>query len=157
VTFEDLSWIKQQWPGRIVVKGVQSLSDANKLATLGVDGIVLSNHGGRQLDRAPIPFHLLPDVVREVGRDLEVHLDTGIMNGADIVAAIALGARFTLIGRAYLYGLMAGGRDGVDRAIEILTIQISRTMRLLGVTSLKELTPAHVTQLRRLVPVPPPT
>ena len=82
---------------------------------------MLSNHGGRQLDRAPVPFHLLPDVVREVGRDTEIHLDTGIMNGADIVAAIALGARFTLVGRAYLYGLMAGGRAGVDRAIEILS------------------------------------
>ena len=85
---------------------------------------MLSNHGGRQLDRAPIPFHLLPEVVREVGDDLEVHLDTGIMSGADIVAAIALGARFTLVGRAYLYGLMAGGEAGVDRAIEILSEQV---------------------------------
>ncbi|MBC7403589.1 MAG: alpha-hydroxy-acid oxidizing protein, partial [Microbacteriaceae bacterium] len=117
-----------------------------------VDGIILSNHGGRQLDRAPIPFHLLPDVAREVGTDLEVHLDTGIMSGADIVAAIALGADFTLVGRAYLYGLMAGGREGVDRMIEILSEQITRTMRLLGVTSLAELTPAHVTQLERLAP-----
>lgn len=155
VTFEDLAWIKQQWPGKVVVKGVQSLEDAKKLATLGVDGIVLSNHGGRQLDRAPVPFHLLPDVVREVGRDLEVHLDTGIMSGADIVASIALGATFTLIGRAYLYGLMAGGREGVDRTIEILSGQITRTMRLLGVKSLEELTPAHVTQLQRLGPIGP--
>lgn len=155
VTFEDLIWIKQQWPGKVVVKGVQSLDDAKKLATLGVDGIVLSNHGGRQLDRAPIPFHLLPTVVREVGRDLEVHLDTGIMSGADIVASIALGATFTLIGRAYLYGLMAGGREGVDRTIEILSGQITRTMRLLGVKSLEELSPAHVTQLQRLVPYRP--
>jgi L-lactate dehydrogenase (cytochrome) len=152
VTFDDLAWIRAQWPGKVVVKGVQSLDDAKRLATLGVDGIVLSNHGGRQLDRAPIPFHLLPDVVREVGADLEVHLDTGIMSGADIVASIALGATFTLIGRAYLYGLMAGGREGVDRAIEILTGQITRTMRLLGVKSLEELTPAHVTQLQRLGP-----
>jgi len=119
---------------------------------MGIDGIILSNHGGRQLDRAPIPFHLLPDVTREVGTDLEVHLDTGIMSGADIVAAIALGADFTLGGRAYLYGLMAGGREGVDRMIEILSEQITRTMRLLGVTSLAELTPAHVTQLERLAP-----
>ncbi|MBC7762024.1 MAG: alpha-hydroxy-acid oxidizing protein, partial [Candidatus Saccharibacteria bacterium] len=89
---------------------------------------------------------------REVGTDLEVHLDTGIMSGADIVAAIALGADFTLVGRAYLYGLMAGGREGVDRMIEILGEQITRTMRLLGVTSLAELTPAHVTQLERLAP-----
>jgi len=156
VTFEDLAWIKAQWPGKIVVKGVQTVTDATRLAELGVDGIILSNHGGRQLDRAPIPFHLLPKVVREVGSDLEVHLDTGIMSGADIVAAVALGARFTLVGRAYLYGLMAGGEAGVDRAIEILSDQITRTMRLLGVNSLEELEPGHVTQLARLSPIARP-
>jgi L-lactate dehydrogenase (cytochrome) len=154
VTFDDLAWIKEQWPGKLVVKGVQNVDDAKQLASMGVDGITLSNHGGRQLDRAPIPFHLLPEVVREVGMDTEVHLDTGIMSGADIVASIALGAKFTLIGRAYLYGLMAGGREGVDRTIEILADQIARTMRLLGVSTLKELTPKHVTQLERLVPRP---
>jgi L-lactate dehydrogenase (cytochrome) len=153
VTFEDLHWIKSQWPGKLVVKGVQSLADATRLATMGVDALTLSNHGGRQLDRAPVPFHLLPDVVREVGRDVEIHLDTGIMNGADIVAALALGAKFTLIGRAYLYGLMAGGREGVDRTIEILSKEIARTMRLLGVSRLEELEPSHVTQLQRLVPI----
>ncbi|HZK59288.1 MAG TPA: alpha-hydroxy acid oxidase, partial [Cryobacterium sp.] len=156
VTFEDLAWIKDQWPGKIVVKGVQNLADAKKLADLGVDGITLSNHGGRQLDRAPIPFHLLPQVVREVGSEMEIHLDTGIMSGADVVASVALGARFTLIGRAYLYGLMAGGEDGVNRAIQILSEQVSRTMRLLGVNSLEELEPRHVTQLARLVPLAQP-
>ena len=152
VTYDDLKWIKDQWPGKLVVKGVQTVDDAKKLAALGVDGITLSNHGGRQLDRAPIPFHLLPEVVREVGKDTEIHLDTGIMSGADIIASVALGARFTMIGRAYLYGLMAGGREGVDRTIEILSSQIERTMRLLGVTSLEELEPRHVTQLQRLIP-----
>lgn len=152
VTYEDLAWIKDQWPGKVVVKGVQSVDDACRLAEAGVDAVLLSNHGGRQLDRAPIPFHLLPDVVKAVGGDLEVHLDTGIMSGQDIVAALAHGAHFTLIGRAYLYGLMAGGRDGVDRTIEILAGQIQRTMRLLGVTSLDELTPEHVIQLQRLEP-----
>jgi len=156
VDFDDLAWIKEQWPGKVVVKGVQNLEDARKLTDMGVDGILLSNHGGRQLDRAPIPFHLLPDVVREVGNDTEVLLDTGIMNGADIVASVALGARFTLIGRAYLYGLMAGGRQGVDRAIAILRAEIERTMRLLGVATLEELEPKHVTQLARLVPVSRP-
>jgi L-lactate dehydrogenase (cytochrome) len=155
VDFEDLAWIKAQWPGKVVVKGVQNLEDAKRLVDIGVDGITLSNHGGRQLDRAPIPFRLLPDVAREVGHHTEVHLDTGIMSGADIVASIALGARFTMIGRAYLYGLMAGGEAGVDRTIQILSDQISRTMRLLGVTKLEELTPAHVTQLTRLQPVAP--
>ncbi len=155
VTFDDLEWIRDQWPGRFVVKGVQSVADAAKLAELGVDGIILSNHGGRQLDRAPIPFHLLPDVVDELAgaeRKPELWVDTGIMSGADIVAAIALGARFTLVGRAYLYGLMSGGRDGVDRAIDILRTEIERTMRLLGVNALEELNPGHVTQLERLVP-----
>jgi L-lactate dehydrogenase (cytochrome) len=152
VTYDDLAWIKAQWPGKLVVKGVQTVDDAKKLAALGVDGITLSNHGGRQLDRAPIPFHLLPEVVREVGMDTEVHLDTGIMSGADIVASIALGAKFTMIGRAYLYGLMAGGREGVDKTIGILGEQVERTMRLLGVTELAELEPKHVTQLERLIP-----
>ncbi|MBO3731914.1 alpha-hydroxy acid oxidase [Glycomyces niveus] len=152
VDYEDLAWIKQQWPGKVVVKGVQTVADAKRLADMGVDGITLSNHGGRQLDRAPIPFHLLPEVVREVGKDTEVHVDTGIMSGADIVACIALGARFTMIGRAYLYGLMAGGREGVDRAIAILKEELERTMKLLGVASLEELEPGHVTQLQRLIP-----
>ena len=89
VTYQDLEWIRSQWPGKISVKGVQNVDDARRLADAGVDAIVLSNHGGRQLDRAPIPFHLLPQVVKEVGGDLEVHLDTGIMSGQDIVAAIA--------------------------------------------------------------------
>jgi len=152
VTYEDLAWIKEQWPGKLVVKGVQTVDDAKRLAALGVDGITLSNHGGRQLDRAPIPFHLLPEVVREVGKDTEVHVDTGIMSGADIVASIALGAKFTMVGRAYLYGLMAGGRAGVDKTIAILGDQMARTMRLLGVTELAELKPTHVTQLERLAP-----
>jgi L-lactate dehydrogenase (cytochrome) len=154
VTDDDLAWVKAHWQGRLVVKGIQTLEDAKRVASLGVDAITLSNHGGRQLDRAPVPFHLLPDVVREVGRDTEVHLDTGIMSGADIVASIALGARFTLVGRAYLYGLMAGGRAGVDRTIAILTEEIVRTMKLLGARSIDELEPSHVTQLERLAPRP---
>jgi L-lactate dehydrogenase (cytochrome) len=152
ISFEDLDIIRSLWPGKIVVKGVQNVEDSRKLVDLGVDGIVLSNHGGRQLDRAPVPFHLLPDVVREVGHHTEITIDTGIMNGADIVASIAMGAKFTLIGRAYLYGLMAGGREGVDRTIEILSEQVVRTMKLLQVSELAELTPAHVTQLQRLAP-----
>jgi L-lactate dehydrogenase (cytochrome) len=153
ISEEDLSVIRELWPGKVVVKGVQTLEDAQRLTALGVDGIVLSNHGGRQLDRAPVPFRLLPEVVREVGQDTTVMLDTGIMSGADVVAAMALGADFTLIGRAYLYGLMAGGRAGVARAIQILRTEIERTMKLLGVRSIDELEPAHVTQLERLRPV----
>lgn len=154
ISYEDLEIIRGLWPGKLVVKGVQTLEDSKTFTDLGVDGIILSNHGGRQLDRAPVPFHLLPEVAREVGTDTEIGIDTGIMHGADIVAAVALGARFTLIGRAYLYGLMAGGRPGVDRAIAILSEQIVRTMKLLGAHSLDELEPRHVTQLHRLMPMP---
>lgn len=148
VGYEDLAWIKDQWPGKVVVKGIQSVDDARRCADVGVDAVLLSNHGGRQLDRAPVPFHLLPQVREAVGTDTQVFLDTGIMSGQDIVAALAAGADFTLIGRAYLYGLMAGGRPGVDRTIEILATQIERTIKLLGVTSIDELTPEHVTRLR---------
>ena len=150
IDVEDLAEIRRMWPGKFAVKGVQTLEDAKKLADLGVDAIVLSNHGGRQLDRAPVPLHLLPQVAREVGDDMEIILDTGIRSGADIVAAIALGADFTLIGRAYLYGLMAGGRQGVDRAIAILSDQVERTMKLLQVPTLQDLGPEHVTQLSRV-------
>jgi len=151
IDFEDLKWIKEQWDGKLIVKGIQNLEDAKKVAALGADAIVLSNHGGRQLDRAPVPFHLLPTIKRELKNDVEIMIDSGIMHGADIVASVAHGAKFTLIGRAYLYGLMAGGRAGVDKSIEILTGQISRTMKLLGVSSLEELEPRHVKMLERLV------
>ena len=152
IQFSDLEEIRSMWPGKLVVKGVQNVEDSKKLADLGVDGIILSNHGGRQLDRAPVPFWLLPEVVREVGKDLDVTMDTGIMHGADIVAAMAMGAKFTFIGRAYRYGLMAGGEAGVTRAIEILAEQVRRTMQLLQVETIDELSPKHVTQLTRLTP-----
>lgn len=157
VTFEDLRWISRQWPGKVVVKGIQTLADARRCVDEGVDGVLLSNHGGRQLDRAPVPFHLLPTVARELGGETEVMIDTGIMCGADIVAAIACGARFTLVGRAYLYGLMAGGLAGVNRAIQLLSDEVVRTMKLLGVRSLAELEPGHVTQLTRLMSAPAST
>lgn len=144
MTFEDLKWIREQWKGKLTVKGIQTVDDAKAAAKAGADAILLSNHGGRQLDRAPVPLHLLVDVKRELKSDLEIHLDTGIMHGADILAAVALGADFTYIGRAYLYGLMAGGQLGVERALEILKDQMARNMKLLGVRSLAELEPRHV-------------
>ena len=153
VDFNDLEWIREQWKGKLVVKGIQNVADAKRAVKSGADAVLLSNHGGRQLDRAPIPFHLLPETVKQVGKDAEVWVDTGIMHGQDIVACIAKGATFTLIGRAYLYGLMAGGREGVDRTIEILRGEIVRTMKLLGVNSLAELTPDHVKILERLTPM----
>lgn len=152
ISAEDLKIIREMWPGNIVVKGIQTLADAQRMVDAGVDGIVLSNHGGRQLDRAPIPFHLLPEVVREVGGHTTIMVDTGVMNGADVVAAHALGADFVLVGRAWLYGLMAGGRAGVDKMIEIMGSEIRRTMGLLGASSVAELSPDHVTQFARLAP-----
>ena len=149
VTYDDLKWIRKNWKGNLVVKGIQNVNDAVKSVEAGADAIILSNHGGRQLDRAPVPFLLLPEVRKKIGKKAELHMDTGIMHGADIVAALANGADFTWIGRAYLYGLMAGGRDGVDRTIEILESQIYRTMKLLGVKSVKELQPSHVRTINR--------
>lgn len=152
ITYDDLAEIRDLWGGKVVVKGVQNVEDAKKLADFGVDGIQLSNHGGRQLDRAPVPFRLLPEVAKEVGRDVELHVDTGIMSGADVVAAVAHGARYTQVGRGYLYGLMAGGEMGVNRMLSILTGEVARVMRLLGVASLEELEPKHVTMLDELRP-----
>lgn len=144
VTFDDLAWIRSQWPGTLVVKGVQNVDDAIRLSDMRIDGVVLSSHGGRQLDRAPIPLSLVAPVKKAVRQDFTIMVDTGIMSGADIVAALALGADFALVGRAYLCGLMAGGEAGVDRSLEILREGIERTMRLLGVASVDELRPEHV-------------
>jgi isopentenyl diphosphate isomerase/L-lactate dehydrogenase-like FMN-dependent dehydrogenase len=149
MTWEDLKWIRQQWDGTLTVKGIQNLEDAKMAAELGADAILLSNHGGRQLDRAPVMLHLLSDIKKEFKKDYEIHIDTGIMHGADVLAAIALGAQYTYVGRAYLYGLMAGGQDGVERALEIMRTQMVRNMKLLGVNSLDELTPKHVRFLNR--------
>jgi len=149
MTWEDLKWIRKQWDGTLTVKGIQNLEDAKMAAKLGADAILLSNHGGRQLDRAPIMLHLLADIKKEFKKDYEIHIDTGIMHGADVLAAVALGAQFTYVGRAYLYGLMAGGQDGVERALEIMRTQMVRNMKLLGVNSLDELTPKHVRFLNR--------
>jgi len=149
MTWEDLKWIRKQWDGTLTVKGIQNLDDAKMAAKLGADAILLSNHGGRQLDRAPIMLHLLADIKKEFKKDYEIHIDTGIMHGADVLAAVALGAQFTYVGRAYLYGLMAGGQDGVERALEIMCTQMVRNMKLLGVNSLDELTPKHVRFLNR--------
>jgi L-lactate dehydrogenase (cytochrome) len=152
VTFEDLVWIREYWQGGLIVKGIQTTEDAVRVVAAGADGIILSNHGGRQLDRAPSPLHLLPEVIREIGNKAEVHVDTGIMHGADVIAAIACGAKFTWIGRAYLYGLMAGGRAGVDRTLEIMQQQMVRTMKMLGARDVSELEPDHVRFLANQYP-----
>jgi L-lactate dehydrogenase (cytochrome) len=120
---------------------VMGADDARAVVDAGADAVVVSNHGGRQLDRAPTPLEQLPAVVQAVGDRAEVFVDGGILDGADVVAAVALGARACLVGRAYLYGLMAGGERGVQRAADILAREIARTMQLLGVATVAELTP----------------
>ncbi|MEV0231574.1 alpha-hydroxy acid oxidase [Nonomuraea sp. NPDC050786] len=144
VTVADLEWIRSAWQGRLLVKGVQRVDDAKELAAVGVDGVVVSNHGGRQLDRAPTPLELLPHVVAAVGDRTEVFLDGGVRSGADVAAAVALGARACFIGRAYLYGLMAGGELGVRRALDLLHAELVRTLQLLGAGGVAELGPDMV-------------
>ena len=137
--FEDLRWIRELWKGKLFVKGVLTTEDAAKAKAAGADGLVVSNHGGRQLDRAPIAFEALSEVRAEVGLEMEIIMDSGIMSGADIVAAFCAGADFVLIGRAYLYGLMAGGEEGVSRAIELLAKEVEVNMQLMGAASIKDL------------------
>lgn len=144
LTMADVDWLRGTWPGKLVIKGIQSVEDARRVVAAGADAVLLSNHGGRQLDRAPVPLELVEPVVQEVGDRAEVLIDTGITHGADIVAAVALGARAALVGRAYLYGLMAGGRRGVQKSVDILSAEIVRTLQLIGVDSVDDLRPSHV-------------
>ena len=145
LSYRDLDRVRESWPGKLVVKGVQNPEDAREVVAHGADAVLLSNHGGRQLDRAPTPLAILPETLEAVQGRAEVWVDTGIMSGGDIVAAIAMGADACLVGRAYVYGLMAGGERGVQRAVDILRAEIIRTMSLLGVRTIAELTPRHAT------------
>ena len=144
LNFDDLAWLRSAWPKRLLVKGIQCVDDAKAVVDLGVDGLVISNHGGRQLDRAPVPLELLPGIVDAVGDRSEVYMDGGVRSGSDIVAAVALGAKACLIGRAYLYGLMAGGHRGVQRVADILSAEVRRTMQLLGVNTISELSRDYI-------------
>ena len=139
VTVADIEWLRSHWDGPIVVKGVQRIDDAKAVVSSGADGVAVSNHGGRQLDRAVTPLELLPGVVDAVGGTAEVYLDGGVRAGADIAAAVAFGARAVFIGRPYLYALMAGGEPGVDHLLTLLRDDYARTLKLLGVTSTSEL------------------
>jgi L-lactate dehydrogenase (cytochrome) len=143
-TIADVRALRAAWPGALIVKGVLRADDARAVVDAGADAVVVSNHGGRQLDRSLTPLEQLPEVVAAVGDRAEVYLDGGILDGADVVAAVALGARACLVGRAYLYGLMAGGERGVQRAVDILAREVARTMQLLGVVTVDELTPERV-------------
>jgi len=143
-TIDDLGWLRSLWDGPLIVKGIQTVADARSVVSAGADAVVVSNHGGRQLDRAPTPLEVLPAVVEAVGDRAEVYVDGGIMSGGDVVAAVAFGARAALVGRAYLYGLMAGGERGVQRAADILRDEVASTLALLGVTRVCDLGTQHV-------------
>jgi L-lactate dehydrogenase (cytochrome) len=144
VTWRDLRWIRELWTGPIVIKGVHRADDARRAVEEGASAIVVSNHGGRQLDGVPATIRVLPEIVAAVGDRTEVLLDGGIRRGGDVVKALCLGARAVLIGRAYAYGLGAAGAPGVARALEILRADIVRTMKLLGTASLSELNRSFV-------------
>jgi L-lactate dehydrogenase (cytochrome) len=136
--FEDVKWLQSVWSGPIIVKGVQNLEDAKELAKMGISGIILSNHGGRQLEKGPVPLELLPLVVREVGMNVDIYIDGGVMSGQDAYAAVAMGAKAVFVGRAYLYGIMAGGERGVQKAVEILKRDFINTMALTGARNIAE-------------------
>ncbi len=144
VTLDDLAWLRETWSRPLIVKGIQSVEDATAVVDRGADAIVVSNHGGRQLDRSPTPIEQLPAIVAAVGDRAEVYLDGGVLSGGDVVAAVATGARAVLVGRAYLYGLMAGGERGVQRSADILRKEIVRTLQLLGVSRIADLGPERV-------------
>ncbi|WP_417233756.1 alpha-hydroxy acid oxidase [Arthrobacter sp.] len=144
ISLDDLRWLRSVWPGRLFVKGVLTAEDARKALDAGADGLVVSNHGGRQLDQVPASLHAVAAIRDAVGPDVELILDSGIMSGGDIVAALCAGADFTLIGRAYMYGLMAGGQPGVQRVLDILAEQMRVATTLLGVSGISELGRGHL-------------
>ncbi|MGH3239910.1 MAG: alpha-hydroxy acid oxidase, partial [Spirillospora sp.] len=154
LNWDDLAWMRDTWQGRLYLKGVLTAEDADRAAALGLDGVIVSNHGGRQLDHSPATLDVLPEIVAAVrDRGTEVLLDGGVRRGGDVVKALAQGARAVLIGRPYVYGLAVGGEDGVARVLDILGEEIERTLTLLGAPSVHALDP---TWLRRRPPPPPP-
>jgi L-lactate dehydrogenase (cytochrome) len=147
VTFEDVKWLRSVWQGKLIIKGIQTVSDAQELAKIGVDAIVISNHGGRQLDRSVVPLELLPEVRTALGpkgSGVEIYIDGAVMSGADCLAAVALGADAVLIGRAYLYGAMAAGKNGVEKVVEILRFEMETALKLMGAKNLSELSPEFI-------------
>jgi len=141
VSWKDIDWFRANWKGPIVIKGIQTVEDAQLAARVGVEGIVLSNHGGRQLDGAPPALEILAPVAQAVGAQLEIMVDGGVRRGGDIAKAVALGARAVMAGRAYLYGLAAAGERGVDFVLRLLLEDLRRTMALIGATNIAGLTP----------------
>ena len=145
--WSDIELLRGMWPGKLVIKGILHPSDAERAAQLGVDGIILSNHGGRQLDRAPSPVDVLGTIVAAVGTRLTVMLDGGIRRGSDILVALSLGAKFVFVGRATLYGAAAGGLTGVTRAIDILRDEVDANQRQIGCTEVGQLGPENLWRL----------
>lgn len=136
--FEDIKWLRTVWNGPIIIKGIQSVADAKAVAKCGVQGIILSNHGGRQFDRGPVPLEILPDVVDAVGKKVEIYIDGGMMSGLDALSAVALGAKAVFIGRAYLYGAMANGEKGVQQVIDLMRREFINGMALSGSRTIEE-------------------
>lgn len=144
LNFEHLAWLRRTWPHNLLVKGILDPEDAKQVMAMGADGVVVSNHGGRQLDRTPATLRVLPAIRAAVGPEATVLLDSGITHGQDIIAARALGADAVMIGRAYLYGLMAGGELGVNRAVEILKAEYRQGLQLLGLRATEEIRREHI-------------
>ena len=141
LSWDDVAWIKSMWPGKLIIKGINDVEDARTVVKLGADALVVSNHGGRQLDGAESSIRALPKIADAVGSDIEVLFDGGIRTGADIMRALALGARSCMIGRAYAWGLGAGGKPGVAKAIDILKKELDITMALCGVNRTSDIGP----------------
>jgi L-lactate dehydrogenase (cytochrome) len=151
VTWDDLNWIREAWRGPIVIKGIHTAEDARRAMDMGADALVVSNHGGRQLDGVAPTLRVLPEVVAAVGDRIEVLLDGGIRRGSDVAKALCLGAKAVMVGRAYAYGLGAAGGAGVARAIDILRSDLLRTLKLLGCASVAELDQSYVDVPRKWI------
>jgi len=141
ITWDDIAWLRGLWDRKLLIKGVLSVADAERAASLGCDGVILTNHGGRQLDYCVAPFEMVPDISAAVGKKMTVIVDSGFRRGTDIAKALALGADAVMLGRATLYGLAAGGEAGARRALEILTMELDRLLGQLGINSIEELGP----------------
>lgn len=144
LSWDDVAWIKERWGGKLIIKGILSAEDARRAAATGADALIVSNHGGRQLDGAPSTIRVLPEIVDAVGKDIEVHIDGGVRTGVDVIRARALGARGVYVGRPFLYGLGAGGQAGVRRALDILAAETNTTMALCGERDIEKIGPHNI-------------